>query len=272
MSEMVQTQQEESKLTKGQEILDLAAKFQDAMKAQWDEAALEKITKQGDEIMAMAEGLKIKDEDTYKAANELLTRITHYAKNGESYCEPFKKAAYGPYATVLDIIKKIKDSTIKANKLLANELRRWRDEQEKKRQEEQRKADAERRKREEAERAKLNRKAEKELDKGNEEKADELLDAAEAAYVPPTVVESTTQKTETTDAGRVTYVKDWDVKVMSPMAVIKAIAAGELPESLVKVEITAVKKYARAMDLKRYNKNGLDIVRTERPQTRWNKG
>lgn len=272
MSDEMVRANEEKRLTKGDEILELSEKLQDAMRAKWDEAALERITAQGQEIMSLAENLKITDEESYKVANDLLTRITHYAKSGESYCEPFKKAAYGPYATVLDIIKTIKDSSIKANKLLANELRRWRDLQEKKRQEEQRKADEARRKKEEAEKAKLERKADRELEKGNEEKAEELLDAAESTYVPPTVVEKTVQKTETTDAGRVTYVKDWEINVTSVEDVAKAVAAGHLPSSIIKVDPGAVKKWARGMDIKRYKQNGLDVAMTERPQTRWNKG
>lgn len=270
MSEMVRTQN--GALRKGGEILSLATKLQDSIKQRWNDDALDKITDQGKEIIALAEGMEIKTHDDYQKANELLLRIKQYSKTGDSYCDPFKKAAYSPYSMVLDIRKQIVEPGDRAARTVSNKLIKYRREQERIREEQQRKEDEARRKREAAERAKLERKAEKELEKGNEEKAEDLLDAAESTYVPPTVIEPTTAKTEAAESGRVTFPKAWEVNVKNLKDVAKAVVSGELPETFLKIDIAAIKKYAQATQIKRYDKNGLEIFQTETTSGRWNKG
>ena len=121
--------------------------------------------------------------------------------------------------------------------------------EEQKRREEQARLDAERRKKEEAERLKLEKKAVKAEEKGNVEKAEELREKAEDVYIPPAIIEPA-EKTVKTDNGSITARRVKKIEVLDLMDVIKGIAAGTIPLTVIELKEQNLLKWMDACGLK----------------------
>jgi hypothetical protein len=151
-----------------------------------------------------------------------------------------------------------------SRQIVENKLRVYRAEQRKIEEEKQRKADEARRKEEERLRQKELKKAEKALDKGDDEKAEELLEKAEAVHVAPVDVEKTVSKTEKTDDGAVTGIMDINISVGSIKEIASGVASGALPEHLIDLKTGAAKKWANGNGYKNGIYHGIKVEEFER--------
>ena len=258
----------------GNKILELARDLETSINEQWNEEAIERINKDGETLIEMATALGTETAEDYAALNNFFLKISAYLKTGEAYCKPFKSFAKKPHNLVCDIAKKFDDPGKKAKDIVNKKLSDYRRLERQRQAAAERKAEYDRQQAEKKQREAEEKKAEKALDKGNEAKADMHLENAEAAYVPPAVVVPTVKKTETADNGKISYVKDWEVTIKDEMAIIKAVAAGELPSTFLDVNDGAIKKWGRACGHKHYEKNGIVVSEFERPvpRTNFNRG
>jgi hypothetical protein len=125
-------------------------------------------------------------------------------------------------------------------------------------------------------------KAQREIDKG-EIAAQQRLDLSEAhearaesVFHAPTIVAPTVGKSEVTSKGTASGSKDWSIELLDEMeilrAVIKGINDGGFPISVLALDTekmqSAFKRWARTMEIKRYERNGVRIVEKEKLSAR----
>jgi len=252
----------------GLKILGLAQDLEKSIKDTWNDEAIENIKAKGIKLIEQANALKAETPEDYQALLNFGLNISGYLKTGEDYCEPFKKMAKQPHTLVCNIFNMFAKPGDEAKQIVNNKISEYRALERKRQAEAERKAEAERQERERKLREAEEKKAEKQMDKGNFEKAEAHLANAEAAYVPPKVVEPAIKKTERTAQGTVSMVKDHKSKVNNKLAIIKAVAAGQLPETFLDVNESAACKWAKACGHKDYNANGIHIWEFERPVNR----
>lgn len=218
---------------------------------------------QGEEMVDFASDLMVNSSYEMMAANDFLISIRQGKKSVTSFFKDMKANAHKAWRTICDKEKRLTDVFDKADVITSKKILAYRDVERRKAAEAQRKAEQERLDRERREREKLLRQAERAEQKGDEEKADLLLDQATEVYAPPVIHESTVQKTEVSDMGTTTGVKDWEIERVNNWAIIQAIANGDLPRTIIEIKDSKIKQWARAMNIDNYNKNGLRVRKIE---------
>ncbi len=126
-----------------------------------------------------------------------------------------------------------------------------------------------------------NQKAQREIDRGEiaaqerEQKAEAHESAAQSVFHAPTIAAPTVSKTETTSAGKAIGRGDYSVTITDEMALIKAVAEGRKPLSVLnldpeRVRAAAVRwaKVSLPKTTQRYEQDGLLIEATERLSAR----
>ena len=126
-----------------------------------------------------------------------------------------------------------------------------------------------------------NQKAQREIDRGEiaaqerEQKAEAHESAAQSVFHAPTIAAPTVSKTETTSAGKAIGRGDYSVTITDEMALIKAVAEGRKPLSVLnldpeRVRAAAVRwaKVSPPKTTQRYEQDGLLIEATERLSAR----
>lgn len=254
----------------GEKILVLAKEFQDSINAQWNDEAIQRIQKNGEDIIRKASDMKLTTPVEYEEAKNLFLTIGQYVKAGEQYTKPFKDLAHKPHKLICDMEKMFRDPSLEAKNIISKKITDWRDLERRREAEERRKAEYERQKEEDRKRKAEEAKAEKAIEKGNEAKAEMHMENAESAYVPPPVQESKVKKTESAAKGTIPFVQDWKVEIKSEMTIVQAVAAGKLPLTFLDVNEGAVKKWAKVCGIKNYEEHGLYILEFERPIGRGN--
>lgn len=215
-------------------------------------------------LVAAAKELQVTDQTSMEMANDFVIKTRTGKKGVVGFFKDMKQNAHTAWKTICNKEKGITDVFDQADAIASKKVIVYRNEERRKAEEAQRKADQERLNREQKERDKLLKQAEKAEAKGNTEKAELLADQAAEVHEPAAVAEPAVKKTEVSGAGTVSGIEDWDVQILSTMAVIQAVAAGDLPEHVVSVSVPQVKKYAKDNKIKHYSRNGLRIERTER--------
>lgn len=215
-------------------------------------------------LVGTAQQIVVSDQTSMENANDFIIRLRSGQKGVVAFFADMKSTAHKAWKTICDKEKTITDIFKSADAIASKKIIAYRNEERRKAQEAARKAEIEAAERRRKEEEKLLRQAVKAEEKGQTEKAEILAEQATQVHVPTAVVEPAVKKTEVSSMGTTTGIPDWDVTVLSPMAVIQAVAAGELPEYIVEVKTSAIKKYAKDQKIKNYNRNGLRIEATER--------
>jgi hypothetical protein len=175
------------------------------------------------------------------AGNEVvgLTKKLEFIKASKFY-EHKKdlKATYDDYCKTLDGVIKPIEAMIESYK---GEQKKWMLAEMEREAEERRKANEAARKEEEKKQAELLARSAKAEEKGKTEKAEELLQKAEAVFVIPQHVEKVKTYTKHTGGGGQTGVKRLKIEVVSLMEIIKNVAAGNLDISILKLEEAKLK-------------------------------
>ncbi len=215
-------------------------------------------------LVRAAQDLTVTDQESMTLANDFVIKTRAGKKGVVEFFREMKQSAHTAWKTICNKEKGITDVFEQADGIASKKVIAYRNEARRKAEAAQRKAEQERLAREQKERDRLLKQAEKAEAKGNAEKAELLAEQATEVHEPAVIAEPAVQKTEVANEGTVSGIPDWDVQVLSTMAVIQAVAAGDLPEHIVTVSIPQIKKHAKDNKIKNYRKNGLIIEQTER--------
>lgn len=209
-----------------------------------------------------ATALKVLDLTTYQAAGELGKSLKDLEKKIIDYHKPIKQGIDTLKKQALDREKSDLVPVQEAIQILRDNMNAWQREQERIRQEEERKARIAAEEVARKERERLEAQALKALEKGKEEKAEQLLERAEDVYVAPVTVAPTVAKTVATSAGNITQAKETNVTVTDMVAFVKELVKtnpGAI-QSILDVKVPGLKAFVKSNGLDRYA--GLNIVKT----------
>lgn len=134
----------------------------------------------------------------------------------------------------------------------------------------------------EAEAFKAEQKAQREIDRGviaeqeRLEKAEAFKENAENVFVAPKIANTMISKTETTTSGKAIGRPEWEIMSIDEMALIRAVANGKLPLSVLNLDSkrleTGIRRWAKVSCTgQRYNENGIILEATEALSGRANK-
>jgi len=209
-----------------------------------------------------ATALKVVSLPTYQAAGELGKSLKDLEKKIIDYHKPIKQDIDALKKKALDREKSDLVPVQEAIQILRDSMNAWQREEERKRQEEERKARIAAEEVARKERERLEAQALKALEKGKEEKAEELLERAEDVYVAPVTVAPTVAKTVATAAGNITQAKEINVTVTDMLAFVTELVKSNpgAISSILDVKVSGLKAFVKSNGLERYA--GLNIVKT----------
>ncbi len=212
-----------------------------------DTKAIQKYEEQGVDLLSHAESIMIVDDITRELAVEFTTKARGVLKAIEAEFRPDIQKAHELHKSLNERLKTLGEPFKEAKRIVDAEITRDYLEQEKIREQLQRDADEKAEKERKAQEVELQTEAEEAIEQGDMETAEELLDTQiETAPVVP-VAEA--PKTTRTASGTTTVKKDIAVAVADKMVVIKAVADGHLPDTLLDVNLGTAKRYAKASGL-----------------------
>ena len=210
--------------------------------------AIQQYEVEGAEVVEHAKSIMIVDDTTREIAAEFTSKARKMVKAIDVEFKPNIEKAHVLHKELLAQKNKLAAPFKQAQVIVDAEIKRDYFEQEKERRrlerEAQIKADAEKTRQEQEQQAD----AEELIEAGDIEEAEAVLDAD--VVTAPVVPVAPSQKTTRTAAGTVSMRKDIKVTVLDPMVVVKAVATGQLPITLIKVDEGAAKRYAKASGLK----------------------
>jgi hypothetical protein len=222
------------------------------------------LRQKGEGLLHYANNILVVDQSSMNAANDFVISTRSGKKKVSDFFREIRENAHKTWKAICNKEKGITDIFDQADAIASKKIIIYREEERLKAAEAQKKADQERIVREQKERERLLKQAEKAKEKGNTEKAELLFEQAAEVHAAPTVVEPSVKKTEVSNMGRVTFPTDYDVTVINAIAIIRAVASGELPESILEIKESKIKNWARINKIENYNKNGLRVFKTER--------
>lgn len=206
---------------------------------------------EGLNLYRRAQGLQVTDQVTYQAAGEFAKGLKDLKKKVTDYFAPLKDAAHKAHKSVTQREKEELEPIEDADTVVRKAMTDYLNEQECIRKEEQARLEREAREAAEKERQKLLDQAVKAEEKGKDEKAEALFEKAENVYVEPVFAESTVEKTvQLSGGGRATAAKDVRITVIDMRAFIAAIAAGQVPLTVVEIKQSTLKSWAKSSGLK----------------------
>lgn len=206
--------------------------------------AIQRYETQSSAIIEEARAIVIVDDTTRELASEFSSRARAAIKAIDEEFKPDIAQAHALHKSLLDRVKALKAPFEKAQQIVDGLIRQdYLDreaERRRKEREAQELADAER-KRQEDELAAETAEA---LESGDVEKAQELAETRVA--VAPAIPIAPVTKSVASAFGTTTVKKDIKVEVVDKKAIIKAVADGDLPDTLLTVDLGMAKRYAKA--------------------------
>ena len=231
-----------------------------------DIAKIEHYETDGRDIARQAASCQIVDAETRAGAIALSTECARRVKIVEAEFADDKQRAYDLWKSICARIAKLVDPYKTAKSIVDGEIARDWQVQEKLRREAEARERARAAEEERLAKERLAKEAEKALDEGRIEEAEVAMEEMDRTYTPFVPPASEAPKTQRSAAGSVTVVTDIAVEVVSPMALIRAIADGKLPVHLVSFQMGELKKYAKVTGAKELP--GVRITSVARTSTR----
>jgi hypothetical protein len=211
-------------------------------------------------LYEQATSLSITDQRSYAAAGEVGKSLKALEKEITDYFAPMKKAAHDAHKA---ITKKESDElgpVKEALDIVRRTMNIWVQEQERIRKEAERKARMEAEEAARKERERLEAQAMKAMEKGKDEKAEELLDRAENVYAAPVTVAPVVDKTVRTESGNITQARELQVTVTDAKAFIAELVKRNMAPTMVEIKPMALKSWVKANGLEAFP--GLHINQT----------
>lgn len=186
--------------------------------------------------------IKIQSPEDVGIAGSIVIDLENLAKRIQNYWdEPIKKAHEAHKSLTKKRAEMLRPVEEKKN-ILRRKISAYLTEQDRIRREKQRKLDEERELKEQKERDKLQKAAEKAKEKGNYEKADDLIEQAENVNIIPTIIEPSVKKTTRLETGTMSSKKDLQIRIEDIKKVLSAVVSGILPVSVVQINETKLKQ------------------------------
>lgn len=211
-------------------------------------------------LYEQATSLTISDPATYAAAGEVGKSLKALEKKITEYFEPLRVAAKANYDAVL---KKKNDELApvqEAMDVVRKTMNVYAQEQERIRQEAERKARMEAEEAARKERERLEAQALKAMEKGKDEKADELLDRAENVYAAPVAVAPVVEKTVHTASGNITQAKELQITVTDVKSFMAELVKRNVAPTMIDVKAGPLKAWVKANAIESFP--GLHINQT----------
>lgn len=215
-----------------------------------------------------ANALVITDQASLEEAMSFVIRIRRTIKAIEDYWKDPVAAANKAWKLLCVRRKAMTDLAESADIIASKKVIAFKNEQERVANEARRKAEEKRLKEEREAKEKLEARAMKAIEKGNEEKADLLMQQADELFIPPTHVADVPKKTEVTEDGTGSMIDEWEIKVENVSHLCAAVANFTFPPSFVKVIESEIKTWAKQRNISSYAQNGIVITKTKRIATR----
>ena len=211
-------------------------------------------------LYEQATALTISDQPTYIAAGEVGKALKALEKEIVDHYAPMKKAAHDAHKAITkkesDDLAPVKEAMDAVRKT----MNAYAQEQERIRKEEERKARAAAEEAARKEREKLEAQALAAMEKGKEERAESLMEKAEAVYAEPVTVAPTIDKTIKTAAGNITQAKELQITVTDIKAFVAALVAQNSAMTMIDIKVGPLKAWVKANDIEKFP--GLMIKQT----------
>lgn len=213
--------------------------------------------------------IKVVDEESYVQAAKMLKALKEHRNKVENFFAETKKRAYDLWKHTCkqegDLL--IKNTAI--DTMVRTGVNAYLNEQENIRLKAQRKAEEEAMLVAEKEKQRLLEQAVKAEEKGNVDKAEALVEKAEAVYREPVVVPSTVEKTTRLDTGgSITRQTETQVIIQDEQLIIKAIAAGLVPATVIEFKLNTLRTWVKTAGIKNGQIPGLLIKKVQKISAR----
>lgn len=211
-------------------------------------------------LYEQATALVISDQATYAAAGEVGKALKALDKKITDYFEPLRVAAKANYDAVL---KKKNDElapVAEAMNIVRKTMNVYIQEQERIRQENERKARIQAEENAKKERERLEAQALAAIDKGKDEKAESLMEKAEAVYAEPVAVAPVIDKTIQTASGNITQAKELQITVTDPRAFLAELVKRNVAPTMIEIKPGPLKAWVKANAIESFP--GLGIRQT----------
>jgi hypothetical protein len=199
----------------------------------------QEVAAERESLVTQATAITIVDQGSYDMATEMLRTAASFEKKVEEYFEPLRLTAKAAYDAVLTAKKRELEPIQQAKALLSRRVAGFAVEQERLRREAQRKLEEDARKKEEESRRLELEQAKKQGATKKELKA--IADAPIEVTAP--AVEPTYEKAK----GVTKPIERWSAEVIDFMTLVRAVAKGEQPESVLLPNQQALDGMARSL-------------------------
>lgn len=205
------------------------------------------------EIMTLDDQVKavvVNSPESYENAGTVVASLESLKKKITAYWkDPIAKAfdAHRALTEKRNEMLKPVDEKIKS---LRKKISEYLTAVERKKREEQARLAREAAEKEAKEKAKLEKKAERAEENGNTAKAAAIREQAENVFVPMNIASSEVEKTTRTEDATISAKKDIEIVITEPLEIIKGIASGKIPISVVDISVSKLKKYVKDYQLK----------------------
>lgn len=207
------------------------------MEAQLKEIQQDDIEQRALTLPEKARAIAVEDDASYQLAGGVLLQIKEFRKEINDTFDPIIAKAYAAHKEAKAQKTKVEAPLIEAEGILKPAMATYTTEQERKAREELLRLEAEARKRAEDEVLAAAAQAERDGDR----------DTAEAIISSPVEVAPIVQNPATPKVNGVSYRDNWTAQVTSLFALVKAIAAGQQPISLVMANLPALNLQAKSL-------------------------
>jgi len=194
--------------------------------------------------------IQVVDKPYFEVAGEKLKEFTGQEKAIKEYWKAPKAAAAAAHKEICNKENEMLSIVQKGIKILRDKVSQYLTAQELKRQEEERKARMAAEEAARKERERLEAQALKAMEKGKDEKAEQLIEQAEQVFAAPVVIpKSVEQTTKLDNGGTISQKKDIEVTLPAnpedTRALCAAIAKGAVPVTVVTFSKSQLKTWAK---------------------------
>lgn len=196
-------------------------------------------------MIADAQGVEVFDARSQAAALELREQARQLVKAIEEEFEPDKKKAHELWKSITSRISRMTDGPKKVIEIVSGKVSDYLVEQERERALAAEKARLAAEEEERREREKLLKKAEALAEKGKALQAEQVRAEAEMVFVPVPEATAKVNGLVETGSGKTSARPVWDVIVVNPLEVIRAVADGRLPLNVLEIKVGPLTTFAR---------------------------
>ncbi len=188
--------------------------------------------------------LVVKTQEQYNTAATLLLKVQERKKQINAWFDPLIKTAHAAHKALTERKNETVAPAVEAESKIKYEMQNYIMEQDRIQAEAQRKLDEEAARKQKE----LEEKARIAAEQGKDNKAEKLLEKAEATVAP--IVAPSVQTTTRTEAGVTSIKRHTEVTITNPDVLIQQIAKGIVPSTVVEISESKLVKWIDAAGIK----------------------